>query len=151
MKALLFIISLLGSLCAHVAADTENYLVFAAAAAASGISIKSNRRYSMYEYWHSTSSYNDCIPGWSHVRVIYGKVAKRGGEKDFVAKAFDIVRNSDNKINMEIEEWRANHYVKNQQWVRVSQDSQYSGVHLVQTGMSDNHIRDIGKSLHFVS
>ncbi len=143
-ESLSLAVTLLASFCAYVAADTENYQVFAAAAQASGVSIKGNRRYSMYEYWHSTGGFVDCISGFSHVRVVYGKVVTRNGEKDFIGTAFDMVIAPGNQVEMEVEEWQANHYVRNQQWVRVSQDSQYYGVHKVKSGLSDNGVREIG-------
>lgn len=145
MRAVALLLSVLASLCVYVvAADTENYQVFMAAAGS--MKIAKNRRYSVYEYWHSTGGFPDCITGWSHIRVIYGKVESRSGQNDFVGTAFDMVTVGNNKVELNIEPWVANHYEKDHQFVRVSQDSVYTGVHLVKSGMTDNAIREIGTS-----
>ncbi|KAI0136925.1 hypothetical protein BJ170DRAFT_710969 [Xylariales sp. AK1849] len=145
MKLLGYLTTLFAAFLVLVTADTENYQVFKAAADSSGVAVNGVNRFAFYEYWHSTGSFRDCIVGWSHVRVIVGKRYGTAGNYDFRATAFDMVIGEDGRsVEPEQEPWLANSYIKNGAWVRVSQNSQYSGAHKVKTGYPDNEIANVG-------
>ncbi|KAI1763258.1 hypothetical protein GGR53DRAFT_531705 [Hypoxylon sp. FL1150] len=135
------------------AADQENYNVAReAAVTATGKEPDKKSRYAMLEYWHATNQAEQCVAGFSHVRLIVGKFS--GSGNDFKAEAFDMVSDGNGPSGgswtavTEAERdknWLANRYIKNGQVRRVSVNSQYQWLGKVRSGVTNSHIQSLGE------
>lgn len=63
------------------------------AAAAAGQQLYIGRRYAIYEYWPASNFQEQCIPGYSHVRLVIGDYhAIEGQGLDFDGRVYDMVK-----------------------------------------------------------
>ncbi|KAI6090687.1 hypothetical protein F4821DRAFT_228833 [Hypoxylon rubiginosum] len=151
MKFLAFLSTIFAAFVLLVAADQENYNVAReAAVTARGSEPDKRYRYAMLEYWHATNTAEQCVTGFSHVRLVVGKFSG----SDFQAEAFDMISNGqgpsggaftgktapDREYN-----WLANRYFKDGQYKRVSTNNQYQWAGQVRTGITNDHIQSLGE------
>ncbi|KAI0179456.1 hypothetical protein GGR52DRAFT_589180 [Hypoxylon sp. FL1284] len=142
MKFLALLSTVVAAFVLLVAADQENYNVAREASVRkTGNEVDKRYRYAMFEYWHAMNKAEECVAGFSHVRLIVGKF---NGE-DFQAEAFDMtstgegssggawsgVTGADREPN-----WLANRYIKDGQIRRVSRNSQYEWAGQVRSGVT---------------
>ncbi|KAF2229413.1 hypothetical protein EV356DRAFT_521110 [Viridothelium virens] len=99
----------------QAADDTDNFKVASEAAAQKGVNIDDGQRHAFIEYWHATNAAEQCITGWSHVRLVVGSTVTTRRGRDFRASAFDMRKEGTSVYGGAVgsyfdTQWRANAY-----------------------------------------
>jgi hypothetical protein len=150
------------------AEHTESYLAAARAAAEKGVTLRHGETHALYEYWAAANTIFQCLTGFSHVRLVVGKVQYKERNNrhdlDFKANAWHMISAGTNAANLiarpikspyggtvqaEADTWYPNQYYNYQEreWRRTSRDNRYVYAGQVTTTTAPSQITRIGMSL----